>query len=206
MRALIVGTPSRNAVRGNIGTAAGIGRLTAPPKVVNAPMGNFGAFQPTPGFSPTVGNAPKSITFNMVNGGATTLTYTIGDPQGIVAAAYGLTVTAITTTDGPSVASVQASFIAGPVTVRGILYSVTSGATQFGQSFTYRQADVDNSSSAQPIQWTSAQRPTNFNANQLIYDMSQSPYRLDWNSAFVVLVAAGQTASVTLMIDAAANR
>lgn len=183
-----------------------VARLTPPPKVRQTPITSFGSVATGRGFVSSVSRMPTSITYVLDNSAAAVgTTYVLGDPNGLVQGALGVTWTQPTSVQGSTVAAAQESYNTMPVTVAGLNYAATSGAVQFGQLLAFCEADANGFFTQSPI-----------NINEFLRNDAQNPnlqtctfqeqYELDANSAFRVAVAAGQIVTMTLLIGGAAGR
>lgn len=169
---------------------------------------SMGNVQDVAGASDAMPANLTSFVVNFVNGTGGALNYVLGDPTGIIRNLINpTTVPGDPTTAGGGVivTGLQQSFGLAPVLVHGINYSATSGATQFPQSLQWCEADVNGNLTRNPIIVAEAQRNTAFNANLLTLRFG-NPYRMDWNGCFFITVAAGQTVSWTVFVEAATNR
>lgn len=201
------GKISLSSARGGTNTARAVESLADTTRVRSTGISSYGSVANAPGFKGNLG-LPSSVTVTMDNsGGGAALQYVIGDQMGLIAANLNGAVayTQPTSSSTGSVAAMQASFGFAPITVLGIVYNATSGATQFPQRFRYAKSDIDGGILAKPVNTPEFQRPTNFNANQLVLEFANQ-FVLDEKSAFVLTVAAGQLVSLTLMVGAASYR
>lgn len=198
---------SLSSARGGTGTARAVDALADNVRVRTTGLPSFGSVATAAGFKGNLG-LPSSFTVTCDNsGGGAALQYVIGDQLGLIAANLNGAVayTQPTSSSTGSVAAMQSSFGYAPITVLGINYGATSGATQFGQRFRYAKSDVDGSILAKPVNSPEFQRPTNFNANLLTLEFANQ-FVLDEKSAFVITVAAGQLVTLTFMVGAASYR
>lgn len=146
------------------------------------------------------------VTFNN-SAGVAAKEYILGDPTGGIRRLINPTTPPSDpdTTSFGFVAGLQQSFGFAPVFVHGINYAATSGATQFPSAVQFVTADVNGMLARKPIIISEAQRNTAFNANLLTLRFDDG-YKMDWNGALYLSVAAGQTVSWTVFIKAAENR
>ncbi len=165
---------------------------------------NFGSVGNGFGVNFTLG-MPTSFSFTIANASGGTLTYVLGDPQGLYAAMSGATLTALTSTSAGTVAALNASFVNAPAIIKGFNVSATSGAAQFGQLTRFAMADTDGRNGAIPINMSEFQRPTFQNANLLTFQLA-NPLKLTWNTALLFTVLNGQTLNVTALLGAVVNR
>lgn len=181
-------------------------RLAPLPRVRTTPIPTFGNVAQAAGASSSVNRMPSAWTLTYNNtAGVTPVNLVIGDPNGIVAAASGLTLVQPTTVSGLTPAAFQASFVSGRQLIGGLNYSATSGPTQFGSSLRYAWSDVNGRLVLDPIDVNEYVRNTQFNANLITLEFTE-PYLLQFNTAFILSVAAGQAVTITGMLSAAAHR
>jgi hypothetical protein len=168
---------------------------------------SMGNVQDLPGYNDNLIDGLTSFVVTFTNGGGAAVNYILGDPTGAIGTLFNPTTppSQPTTTTFGTVAGMQQSFGFAPVFVHGINYSATSGATQFPSAVKYVTGDLNGMFGAKPIIISEAQRNTAFNANLLTLRFQQG-YKLDWNGALVISVAAGQTVSWTVFVRAAENR
>lgn len=201
------GKISLSSARGGTNVMRAVDSLADNTRVRATGLPSFGSVANAPGFKGNLG-LPSSFSVTLDNsGGGAALQYVIGDQLGLIAANLNGAVayTQPTSSSTGSVAAMQASFGFAPVTILGINYGATSGATQFGQRFRYAKSDVDGAVLAKPVNTPEFQRPTNFNANLLTLEFANQ-FVLDEKSAFVITVAAGQLVTLTFMVGAASYR
>jgi len=144
------------------------------------------------------------FTFTLNNTATGTREFVIGDPQGVIAAVSGKTLTQPTASSAGTVAAGQASFITGEVVINMINYDATSGANQFGLPFNYAVADVDGSLTIRPVPVALAPRNDQFNANRLTLGALGAV--LKRNTAFLITVAASSTVTLAFQPSASAGR
>jgi|688.fasta_scaffold225641_3 hypothetical protein len=179
-------------------------RLTPPVQVSTTPITSFGSVADLRGYSSNSRRMPSSLIVTMTNATVGTLTYVLGDPDGMVAGKLNRTFTQPTSAQGISVAAVQNSLRSASLLINGMNYSTNNGPVQFAQTFQFVDADYDRANIID-IQPTQAERNTAQNPNLLTLSFKE-PYELDWNSAFLINVPAGGTVTLTLFIGAASNR
>lgn len=181
-------------------------RLAPTPKVRQTPITNFGSVAQARGYQSSTSRMPSSITFTLDNSaGVAVATYVIGDPNGLVQGALGVTWTQPTTVQGSTVAAVQESFSTMPVLVKGINYASTSGAVQFSQLFAFCEADVNGFFNRSPININEFLRNDAQNPN-LQTATFDDPWELDANSGFQIVAGIAQLVTVTLILGGAAGR
>lgn len=182
------------------GTAArAVDNVSTVTRVNRVPVSQFGAVARVPG--PSGRNAPlSSITFTLANATSGALTYVIGDPTLMIAGAFGAAWIQPTAVQSGSVAGVQQSFQASPVSVQGLNY-IVSNALQYDQALRYVGADRDGRLFAQPIDISAVLRNNQYIATRQTI-MFAEPYGLDEFNAFTLVVPAGYTVSISLLLDA----
>lgn len=192
--------------RGAAGSERAIKQLDPTVKVRNTGITNFGAVAEASGQSNSVG-MPSSINFTLDNGsGGTTKAYRIGDPDDWAVAQAGFTGTVQPDrSSGISGAAFAKAVSYAPMAVAGMSYSSTSGAVQFGSPFYFVESEVSGAALKTPINVAEFQRNTAQNDN-LITMAFATPFVLDWNTGFYILVQANQVVNITLMFGAAGNR
>jgi hypothetical protein len=144
------------------------------------------------------------FTFTLNNTATGTREFVIGDPQGIIAAVSGKTLTQPTGSSAGTVAAGQASFVTGEVVINLINYSATSGANQFGLPFNYAVADTDGSLYIKPVPVALAPRNDQFNANRLT--LGGMGIVLKRNTGLLITVAASSTVVLGFQPAASAGR
>jgi len=179
-------------------------RLTPPVQVATTPISSFGSVADSRGYSSNNRRMPSSFTMTMTNATAGALEYVVGDPDGMVAGKTGRTFTQPTSAQSNTVAAIQNSLRSAALLIKGINYNTTDGAVQFPQSFRFADGDYDRVSEID-IFSNEAERNTAQNPNLLTISFKE-PFELDWNSAFLITVAPGESATVTFFIGAASNR
>lgn len=179
-------------------------RLAPPVQVSTNPITSFGSVSEARGYSSNSRRMPTSFTVTMTNATAGALEYVVGDPDGMVAGKTGRTFTQPTAAQSITVAALQNSFRSAAVLIKGINYNTTDGTVQFPQAFRFADADYDRVSEID-IFSVEAERNTAQNPNLLTLSFKE-PFELDWNSAFLLTVAPGESATLTFFIGAASNR
>ena len=179
-------------------------RLTPPVQVSTNPISSFGSVADLRGFSSNSRRMPSSVILTMTNAGLLPLEYVVGDPDGMVAGKLGRAFTQPNSAQGISVAAVQNSLRSAALLIKGMNYASSNGPLQFAQTFQFADADYDRLSITD-IQPTEAERNTAQNPNLLTLNFKE-PYELDWNSAFLITVPAGESVTLTFFIGAASNR
>lgn len=186
------------------GGRAAAERLAPAVQVRNQGIDSFGSVATARGYSTSTRRMPTSFTVTMDNSAGLIGTYVVGDGSGMVAGKTGATYRQPTSAQGISVAALQNSFKDAPVMIQGINYNTTTGAPQFAQNFVFAEADFDKYV-ANDIFSNEAERNTQYNPNLLTLQFKDQ-YELDWNSAFLVTVAAGEVVTLTFFLGAAAGR
>ena len=179
-------------------------RLAPPVQVSTQGITSFGSVADFRGYSSNSRRMPTSFTVTCTNATLAAVEYVIGDPDGMVAGKTGRTFTQPTSAQSITVAALQASFRSAAVLVKGINYNTTDGVVQFPQSFRFADADYDRVSEID-IFSVEAERNTAQNPNLLTLSFKE-PFELDWNAAFLITVAPGESATLTFFIGAASNR
>lgn len=179
-------------------------RLTPPVQVSTTPISSFGSVAESRGYSTNARRMPTALIYTMTNAGVTPLEYVIGDPDGMVAGKLGRAFTQPTAVQGTSVAAAQNSLRSAALLIKGVNYASTDGTVQFNQTFQFADADYDRLTLTD-IYATEAERNTAQNPNLLTISFKE-PFELDWNSAFLITVPAGESVTLTLFIGAASNR
>lgn len=183
--------------------AAEAARL-APSVAVNPEVSSVVAGVTNSGVSPVNLGAefPLTIVHTAGTDGADVIA--IGDPDGVVAAAFSLNPEASYTTCTWTKAQLASFFRKGGI-IKEINVEV-SAASQFAQSFTYRSASFDGSSGSKPLQGAlvASKRATDQNTTIRTLDLRKvgGQILLDHSNALFMTVAAGNT--VTLSITLAA--
>lgn len=160
---------------------------------------SFGAVATAAGAPIGQSRAPSSITYTLTNGGGVPLTYVIGDPKFVVAGAFGVVWTQPSAVQGQVVAAVQQSYDSNPVSVKGWNLKATDVAVLAG-AFRYLYGDVNGASSAFPINIADYLRNNAQDPTRATLDFSDSPFLLDMNNCFTVVVPAAQALSFTLTL------
>lgn len=160
---------------------------------------SFGAVATAAGAPIGQSRAPSSITYTLTNAGGVPLTYVIGDPKFVVAGAFGVVWTQPSAVQGQVVAAVQESFDSNSVSVKGWNLKATD-VTVLAQAFRYLYGDVNGATSGTPINIQDYVRNNAFDPTRVTLDFSDSPYVLDMNHCFTVVVPAAQALSFTLTL------
>jgi len=180
-------------------------RLSPDIQVNTKPLDSFGSIATSRGYTSNARRMPSAFTAVFDNsGGGAPVMYGLGDPAGMVAAKFGLTLTAPTSITGLSVAAFQASLGYAPILIKGFNYESTDGKVQFSQRFQFADADLDR---GQLIDLVVPQyvRNTANDPNLLTLAFDEG-FELDWNAAFIIVAEAGERVVLTGMIGAAAGR
>ena len=175
---------------------------SAQAEVSNASVQNFGSTA----FVNIGDSGLQPIGLQIANSSGGTLTYYIGDPNGLCRAVLGGTAptifTSVTTAGaGYTSAIFNASLLTNPLQITKVQYKCTS-ATQFDQAFNYYQAKQDGTGQPTPLagQISQAQNNQAYNSALLDLDFSNSPLVLNSQSAFFITVLNGQTVTLTLQV------
>lgn len=180
-------------------------RLSPDIQVNTQGISSFGSVAQARGYSSNARRIPSAVTIICDNsGGAAAVLYMIGDPNGMVAAKFGLTAIPPTAVTGLTPAAFTASLVGGPLLVRGMNYNATSGPVQFSQRFQFADADLDR---GQLIDLVVPQyvRNTAQDPNLLTLEFGEG-FELDWNSGFILSAGIAQRVTLTLFVGAAAGR
>lgn len=167
----------------------------------NAKVQNFGATS----FVSIGDSGLQPIGLKIENASGGTLTYYIGDPNGlcraVLAAAVAPTIFTSVTTSALTSAVFNASILTNPLEISGIQYSVTSTA-QFNQAFNYYQAKQDGTGQPLPLAGQIAQSRNNqqYISTLLDLDFSNTPLVLNAQSCIFITVLTGQTVDLTLNV------
>lgn len=167
----------------------------------NARVQNFGSTA----FMAIGDSGLQPIGLQIANASGGTLTYYIGDPNGlcraVLAAAASPTIFTSVTTSALTSAVFNASLLTNPLVITGIQYSVTSTA-QFNQAFNYYQAKQDGTGQPTPLAGQIAQARNNqqYISTLLDLDFSATPLVLNSQSAIFVTVLNGQTVDLTINV------
>lgn len=165
----------------------------------------FGSVAQARGYSSNTRRIPSAVTLICDNSaGVAAQLYMIGDPNGMVAAKFGITAIAPTSVTGLTPAAFNASLVGGPLLVRGINYKATSGAVQFDQRFQFADADLDRGQLTDLVVPQYIRNTAN-DPNLLTLEFGEG-FELDWNSGFILSAGIAQRVSLTLLIGAAAGR
>lgn len=168
-------------------------------RATRTPIQSFGSVVKATGARGLASKAPSSISYTLTNGTGGLLTYVMGDPKGLVAAAFGVTWTQPSASRGTTVAAVQGSYDSNPVSVRGMNITV-SAQSQWSNLFRYNYGDVNGMLGGYPINFDEYTRPTNYISTELVLDFGDDPFVLDLNNCFTMAISGGQSATVTLML------
>ncbi len=149
-------------------------------------------------------NVPQPFSLVLDNSAGTSdKTYVIGDPNGIISAAHGITaVDPDTGTIHPTV--LKKTFASSPVVIGQINYQVTASESQFAKSFFEAFADIDGSVDKSPINMTAAKRNNQFN-DKLLMTLNIHTALTQFRCMFIT-VAAGEKVTLKLTPLGAANR
>lgn len=179
-------------------------RLAPEIQVSTTPISTFGSVAQGRGYSSNSRRAPSSVSVNYTNASGAQTELVIGDTAGLVAARTGRAFVQPTTVTGITPAAFVAMLSTMPLLVTGVNYSATAGPTQFPLRFQFNEADISNNY-AQDVNINEYVRNTSNDPNLLTLQWGEG-FRLDTNSAFTLLVANGQTVSLTFFIGAAYGR
>lgn len=168
-------------------------------RATKTPVQSFGSVQKATGARGLSSKAPSSISYTLTNGTAGALTYVMGDPKGLVAAAFGVTWTQPSAARGTTVAAIQGSFDSNPVAVRAMNITV-SAISQWSNLFRYAYGDVNGMLSAYPLNFDEYTRNTQYVPTELTLDFGDDPFVMDLNNCFTMAISAGQSATFTLML------
>ena len=187
------------------GTMQQASRLNPAIQVNTNGISSFGSVAQARGYSSNARRIPSAVTLICDNSaGVAAQLYMIGDPNGMVAAKFGITAIPPTSVTGLTPAAFTASLVGGPLLVTGLNYNSTSGAVQFSQRFQFADADLDR---GQLIDLVVPQyvRNTAQDPNLLTLEFGEG-FELDWNSGFILSAGIAQRVTITLFVGAAAGR
>ena len=144
------------------------------------------------------GNA-DFFTLEFVPAGTESVTYVIGDPDGIIEAASDQTWEEPTRSGTSTVAAIKAQFNS-PFFIVGINYEVTSAA-QFAQKMKLVGGNTSGTFVSKPINVSGAQRNTQYN-DKLLTIKFPGGLRFDRFSAMTIKVLPGQSVILTFFVGA----
>ena len=186
-------------------TANQADRLAPAIQVRTTGIDSFGSVATQRGYSSNARRMPSSFTAVFDNSASVVArVFVVGDSDGMIAGKTGATYIQPTRVQGTSVAALQNSFRSAGVLVSGFNYNTTTGSAQFSQNFQFAEADYDKLNITD-IFSVEAERNTAQNPNLLTIQF-KDPFELDWNSAFLVTVDAGEIVTLTAFIGAASGR
>lgn len=150
----------------------------------------------------TMDGVANYVNLTLENAGGAAVTYIIGDPDGIVAAAGGLTV--VPPDSGSITPSVFNASCRRGYAIERINYEVTTSPVQFQQAFNVVRGDVNGGFNRDPYNIAGANRPTNFNPNLLVLELGGRVI-LDQTHALVLTVRPGETVALSIEFAAVGN-
>jgi hypothetical protein len=138
------------------------------------------------------------VTITIANAATGVRTYAIGDPDGIIEAAFGVTWEKTMTVAGSTAAAFRASTRDGVAFV-SLQYRVTASAAQFSNSFRKVSGNTDGSVQAIPLPVQATARPDFFTDKLLVFDFPD-PIVLDSRNALTLVVNASETVNLVFAV------